>query len=122
MLKIINADSSTPQIIATEGYLHRKDDPCYAPVSKSFLPSGRSLDDYEELTTLPTASPSDDYDERVNERIRTRYSLSQELAVLRQRDSKPEEYAAYNAFCEACKAAVKAEMSAQEAVTPNTED
>lgn len=31
------------------------------------------------------------------------YSLSNELAVLRQRDSKPEDFADYNSFAESCK-------------------
>lgn len=39
--------------------------------------------------------------------IRCRYSISDELALLRQRDSKPEEFAEYNAFVEACKAEAK---------------
>lgn len=47
------------------------------------------------------------YESEVNERIREKYTLSQELAILRQRDSKPEEYAAYNAYCEQCKAQAK---------------
>lgn len=48
-----------------------------------------------------------DYGEAVNAKIRERYSESQEFAVLRQRDDKPEEYAEYYAFCESCKAFVK---------------
>lgn len=48
------------------------------------------------------------YEEAVDMKIRERYSLSQELAILRQRDEKPEEYAAYFAYCEECKAFVKA--------------
>ena len=48
------------------------------------------------------------YEEYVNMLIREKYTLSQELAILRQRDSKPEEYAAYNAYCEQCKAKAKA--------------
>lgn len=44
------------------------------------------------------------YDELVNQKIRQRYSLSQELAILRQRDTKIEEYQAYFEFCEECKA------------------
>ena len=47
------------------------------------------------------------YDEAVNTEIRKRYSVSQELAILRQQDEKPEEYAEYYAFCEECKAFVK---------------
>ena len=35
--------------------------------------------------------------------IRCQYSISDELAILRQRDSKPEEFAAYNEFAEQCK-------------------
>jgi hypothetical protein len=48
------------------------------------------------------------YDEAVNAEIRKRYTESQEFAVLRQRDEKPEEYEAYYAYCEECKAFVKA--------------
>lgn len=47
------------------------------------------------------------YDEAVNTEIRKRYSVSQELAILRQQDKKPEEYAEYYAFCEECKEFVK---------------
>ena len=48
------------------------------------------------------------YDEAVDAEIRKRYSVSQEFAILRQRDEKPDEYAAYFAYCEECKAFVKA--------------
>lgn len=50
------------------------------------------------------------YETEIIRRIRKRYTVNQELAILRQRDSKPEEYAAYNAFAEACKAEVKEEL------------
>ena len=39
--------------------------------------------------------------------IRRRYSMSDELAILRQRDEKPEEFAAYHDYAEECKRAVK---------------
>ena len=48
------------------------------------------------------------YENAVNALIREKYTLSQELAILRQRDSKPEEYNAYNAYCEMCKIEAKA--------------
>ena len=35
------------------------------------------------------------------------YNISQEFAILRQKDEKPEEYAEYYAYCEECKAYVK---------------
>ena len=47
------------------------------------------------------------YEEAVDAEIRKRYSVSQEFAILRQRDEKPEEYAEYYAYCEQCKAYVK---------------
>lgn len=45
----------------------------------------------------------------INRRIRLRYSLSEELAILRQRDTKPEEFAEYHAYAELCKAEADAE-------------
>ncbi len=44
------------------------------------------------------------YEQRVVNRIREVYSVDDELAILRQRDTKPEEFAAYNAFVEQIKA------------------
>ena len=69
----------------------------------------------EELAQLETQAEDQErqywlttpYDEAVNERIRKRYSESQEFAILRQRDQKPEEYAAYFGYCEECKTYVK---------------
>lgn len=40
---------------------------------------------------------------RVGELVRAKYSVSDELALLRQREDKTEEFAAYNAFAEVCK-------------------
>lgn len=51
------------------------------------------------------------YEQRIVQKIRTRYSISDELAILRQRDTKPDEFEAYFAFCEECKAAVKDVMT-----------
>lgn len=48
------------------------------------------------------------YENYVNTLIREKYTLSQELSILRQRDTKPEEYNAYNAYCEMCKIEAKA--------------
>lgn len=51
------------------------------------------------------------YEAEVIRRIRKKYSLNQELAILRQRDVKPAEFAIYDKFVEQCKADVKAEMN-----------
>ncbi len=50
------------------------------------------------------------YENLIIKEIRKRYSVNQELAILRQRDVKPEEFAKYNAFVEECKAKIKAEL------------
>lgn len=47
------------------------------------------------------------YDIAVNREIRKRYTDSQEFAIIRQKDEKPEEYQAYYDFCESCKTYVK---------------
>lgn len=47
------------------------------------------------------------YESEIIRRIRKRYTVNQELAILRQRDTKPEEFAEYDAFVEQCKAEVK---------------
>ena len=51
------------------------------------------------------------YDEAVNAKIRERYSESQEFAIHRQKDKKPEEYTEYYAYCEECKAFVKSKKN-----------
>ena len=49
----------------------------------------------------------------IERRIRKKYSVSDELAILRQRDTKPEEFAEYNAYCEKVKADVQTKYVAQ---------
>lgn len=49
--------------------------------------------------------------ELVEAMIRVRYSISDELALLRQRDTKPEEFAEYNTFVEAAKVEAKTLLS-----------
>ena len=51
------------------------------------------------------------YESEIIRKIRNRYTVNQELAILRQRDTKPEEFAEYNAYAEQCKADIKAKMS-----------
>lgn len=51
---------------------------------------------------------------RIERAIRARYSFNQELAIQRQRDTKPEEFAEYFAFCEECKAKVSEQMAREQ--------
>lgn len=50
------------------------------------------------------------YESEIIRRIRKRYTVNQELATLRQRDTKPEEFAEYYAYCEECKKNIKRSM------------
>ena len=50
-----------------------------------------------------------DYENRIVTLIRKKYNVNQELAILRQRDTKPEEFAEYNAYVENCKRQIKNE-------------
>lgn len=47
------------------------------------------------------------YEQRVVDRIRQVYSVDDELAILRQRDTKPEEFVEYNEYVEQVKAEEK---------------
>lgn len=62
----------------------------------------------KEITEMGKAPKSVPYEKRVSARIRAAYSVDDELAILRQRDSKPEEFAEYFAFAEKVKAEEKA--------------
>lgn len=56
----------------------------------------------EEITQFK-AENNMPYEERVVSRIREKYSIDDELAILRQRNTKPEEFDEYNTFVEAVK-------------------
>lgn len=47
------------------------------------------------------------YEQKVSYLIREKYSQDAEFAILRQRDTKPEEFEVYNNYCEECKNKVK---------------
>ena len=62
----------------------------------------------EEIANMQKDIPPIPYEQRVVDRIRAVYSIDDELAILRQRDTKPQEFAEYNAFCERIKAEERA--------------
>ena len=55
------------------------------------------------------------YPKLVSELIRRKYDTEDELAILRQKDEKPDEFAAYYAYAEECKAEARAELGLEEA-------
>ena len=64
------------------------------------LLNGKVIDiDVEETEAIEPIP----YEQRVVNGIRKKYSIDDELAILRQRDTKPEEFAQYNNFVEQIK-------------------
>ena len=62
------------------------------------------------LTEYVNSVPVPTYEQRVQQSIRERYSVDDELAILRQRDTKPDEFAAYFEYAEQCTAQSKKQM------------
>lgn len=97
------------EIFSTEGkYVHIKGTDSYF---KRGLAIGLSVEQCEEVDEIPQTINDTEYGNQVNELIRAKYSLSEELSLLRQRDSKQEEYQKYNAYCEECKKTIKDKMN-----------
>lgn len=85
----------------------------YIPIP--YYRDGKIVYEYEAIPQVPEEEeqpiPEIPYEERVVAKIRERYSVDDELAILRQRDTKPDEFEAYNQYAEACKAEVKAKIN-----------
>lgn len=97
--EIFSTEGKYVHIIGTDNYFKRG------------LAIGLSVEQCEEVDEVPNIRNEEDYGNQVNDLIRRRYSLSEELAILRQKDEKPDEYRAYFAFCEECKSNAKLELS-----------
>ena len=59
----------------------------------------------DTLSEIPMFQPS--YEEQVAELIRKKYTIDEEFAIQRQRETKPEEFLAYFTYCESCKKEAK---------------
>jgi hypothetical protein len=57
----------------------------------------------ETVENIPENVYTPSYEERVVARIREIYSIDDEIAILRQRDTKPDEFEEYYAFVESIK-------------------
>ena len=51
-----------------------------------------------------------EYENLIVQKIRAKYSLNEELAILRQRDTKLEEFKEYNIYVEQCKKEIKEKL------------
>ena len=87
------------------------------PFSLYIKLSGDNHNKLKNFVALPNGLCNfevDEYEDEVNRLIRLKYSLNDELAILRQRDTKPDEFKAYNDYVEECKAKAKEKLKKYE--------
>lgn len=93
------------EIFSTEEkYVHIKNTDVYF---KRAVAVRLSVEQCEEVDEIPQPINTKAYEDKVDSLIRNRYSLSEELGILRQKEVKKAEYDAYFAYCEQCKAEAK---------------
>ena len=68
------------------------------------------MNDIEKRLSHLNGTEREDYIMYLERLIRKRYSISAEIAILRQRDIKPEEFEESNAYVEMCKINAKKEF------------
>jgi hypothetical protein len=89
---------------------------------RTFNPSHEMLiaDGWEVYTpptpSQPEVTPEQMYKDRVIELVRAEYSVDDELAILRQRDTKVDEFNSYNTFVEECKVTARREIYGDELI------
>ena len=62
-----------------------------------------TAEEIAQMEAIQQQQPQISYDQLVSDLIREKYTVDQELAINRQRDTKPEEFQEYFDFCEQCK-------------------
>jgi len=60
-----------------------------------------------QAEAIAAIQPSISYEQKVIELIRQKYSIDEELAIQRQKDTKPDEFQQYFDYCEQCKTEAK---------------
>lgn len=89
------------RIYSDDKFVKRKSD---GLVAKRIAAMIYNSDDYEEVDTIPN---NEEYKNKVNELVRQRYSISDELAILKQQNITKEEYEEYDMFVRACEEKAK---------------
>lgn len=92
-----------------EGVVEYFSEPLIADGKQIFNPSEEMIlaAGWEEYIPEPVPEYEPSYEEKVVALIRQRYSIDDEIAILRQKDTKQDEYQTWYDYCEACKAQAK---------------
>ena len=99
-------DASGEEITPERKETRTREVPVMQAVTRDATPEEESAYAEEKKKYFPEKS----YEQLVSEYIRRKYSIDDELAILRQKDEKPEEYAAYYAYAEECKRKAKSNV------------
>ena len=78
------------------------------------VPAVAAYDEYEDIQVFIPYTDEDKqrlYKQRIVEKIRLKYDVNDEIALTNDKDSKPQEYAKYQAYRASCKAEAKAELN-----------
>ena len=97
-----NKRVARPKEVSIDGVIY------IPPTDEQLIAAGYSIVD-EPASSIKRQFKS--YGQQVDQLIRQRYSISEELAIQRQRELKPEEFQEYFNFCEQCKLTVKESMN-----------
>lgn len=100
------------ELTAADGcILHRIGNEDFPRITRASIATSQ-IDQWEELNAADVPRyTSSEYADEVERLIREKYSVSAELAILRQQTEKPDEYAAYYAYAEQCKAQAKTNLN-----------
>ena len=79
-------------------------------IDKQFDVVNKSIVDYKKPIVEIEKEKAEQYPILVEQYIREKYSLSDELAILRQRDTKPSEFIEYDIYAETCKTRAKEQI------------
>lgn len=77
------------------------------------VPAVAAYDEYEDIQVFIPYTDEDKqrlYKQRIVEKIRLKYDVNDEIALTNDKDSKPQEYAEYQTYREACKSLAKKEL------------
>lgn len=78
------------------------------------VPAVAAYNEYEDIQVFIPYTDEDKqrlYKQRIVEKIRLKYDVNDEIALTNDKDSKPQEYAEYQAYRALCKAEAKAELN-----------
>lgn len=84
-------------------YVHRIGSEAY--FKRGYLLKKDTIDMFEEVDSIPVSS--EEYKQKVRELIAEKYKIEDEIALIRQKDTKPNEFAEYDSFVESCKTKAK---------------